>query len=93
MSFSNDIKLSDKGIVVDHKLARLRDNMFDKDKSLNIGSYYRWLKTLVDSPLYECLNNMPKPVIHHAHLTACADIDFLIHLTYSDSVFYSERDN
>ena len=67
--------------------------MFDKDKSLNIGNYYRWLKTLVDSPLYDCLYHMPKPVIHHVHLTASASMQFLLALTYSDDVFYSEQEN
>ena len=36
---------------------------------------------------------MPKPAIHHAHLTACASVDFLVSLTYYDYVFYSEKEN
>ena len=46
-------------------------------------------KLLLNSPLYECLKIMPKPAVHHAHLTACADIDFLISLTYKDCVYFS----
>lgn len=36
---------------------------------------------------------MPKPAVHHTHLTACADVDTLIELTYNDFVFYSEKEN
>ena len=93
MNFSAGITLSDKGVVVDNKLNDLREKMFKKDKSLNIGGMYRWLDTLVKSDLYDCFYNMPKPAVHHAHLTACATMEFLIHLTYFDSVFFSEKDN
>jgi len=93
MHFSSGIKLSDKGIVVDNKMKALRDKMFKKDKSLNIGNYYRWRDTLINSELYDILYHMPKPAIHHAHLTACATIEFLVSLTMYDSVYYSEQDN
>lgn len=36
---------------------------------------------------------MPKPAIHHSHVTAAASIDFMIKLTYYDVVYYSEEDN
>ena len=36
---------------------------------------------------------MPKPAVHHAHLTACASEDFLLSLTYKDCVYYSQRAN
>ena len=36
---------------------------------------------------------MPKPAVHHAHLTACANIDFLVSLTYKSCVYYSQRAN
>ena len=36
--------------------------------------------------------NMPKPAIHHTHVTATADLDFLIKLTYNDYVFYSDKE-
>ena len=67
--------------------------MFEKNKSLGIGNYYRWRETLLKSPLYECFKMMPKPVIHHLHITAGASIEFLIMLTYYDIVFYSEKQN
>ena len=79
--------------MTENKLNDLREKMFKVDKSLNIGAYYKWLQTLLDSPLYDCFYNMPKPVVHHTHLTACASMEFLVNLTYSDSVFFSERDN
>lgn len=36
---------------------------------------------------------MPKPAIHHTHLTATADVKFLVELTYNDYVYYSEKEN
>ena len=36
---------------------------------------------------------MPKPAIHHTHLTACADKNLLLKLTYYDYVYYSEKEN
>lgn len=34
---------------------------------------------------------MPKPAVHHVHLTAAAPIDYLIKLTYNDFVYYNDR--
>lgn len=85
--------LSYKGLVVDEKLAKLRQHMIDKDHSLVIGDYYDKLDSFVNSDLYDCLKMMPKPVIHHCHLTACASLDFLLSLTYQDCVYYSQRAN
>lgn len=34
---------------------------------------------------------MPKPAVHHLHLTAAAPIDFLIKLTRYDYVYLNER--
>jgi hypothetical protein len=36
---------------------------------------------------------MPKPAVHHTHLTACADVNFLVELTYEEYVFYSEKED
>ena len=80
-------------MVVDKKLDAIREKMFKKHKSLNVGSYYRWLDTLLKSDLYDIFFSMPKPSVHHAHLTACATMPFLVELTYYDSVFYSEKEN
>jgi len=75
---SQNIKLSYKGMVVDHKLDTLRKKMIANDHSLVIGEYYDKLDSMVNSPLFECLKMMPKPAIHHAHLTACGSLDFLL---------------
>ena len=74
-------------------MASLRKAMIHNDHTLNIGDYYEKLPTLVNSPLYECLRLMPKPAVHHAHLTACASLEFLLALTYKDCVYYSQRAN
>lgn len=42
--------------------------------------------------LFHVFNKMPKPVVHHTHLTATADANFLVELTYLDRVYYSERE-
>jgi len=36
---------------------------------------------------------MPKPAVHHVHLTAASPIDYLIKLTYYDYVYFNERAN
>ena len=67
--------------------------MFEKHPSLGIGNYYKWRETYLKSPLFDCLLQMPKPVVHHVHITACAPLKLLLMITYYDYVFYSERDN
>ena len=88
-----NINLSYKGAVVDYKLSQLRKNMISEDHALVIGEYYDKLDYLLKSPLFECFKMMPKPAVHHAHLTACADLDFLLSLTYKDCVYYSQKAN
>ena len=90
---SQKITLSYKGVIVDHKLGQLRNKMIADDHNLLIGEYYDKLESLVNSPLYDCFKMMPKPAVHHAHLTACADLDFLVSLTYKDCVYYSAKAN
>ena len=93
MHFSNNIKLADKALIAERKLNKLRDEMFAKDDTIVTGFYYDKLKSLQNSPLYDCLNVMPKPVVQHIHLTAAANIDFLVHkLCYYDFVFYNQKD-
>lgn len=67
--------------------------MLEEDPMLLVAPYYEKLSKFLESPLYDCLRMMPKPAIHHTHLTACADIDFLLGLTYNDFVYYSEKEN
>ena len=93
MDHADKINLSYKGAVVDHKLSSLRKSMIAADHALVIGEYYDKLPQLLNSPLYECLRLMPKPAVHHAHLTACASMDYLLQLTYKDCVYYSQRAN
>ena len=63
--------------------------MINADHSLIVGDYYEKLPSMVNSKLYDVLKMLPKPAVHHAHLTACADLDFLVSLTRRDCVFYS----
>jgi hypothetical protein len=34
---------------------------------------------------------MPKPAVHHLHITAGAPVEYLIKLTYRDYVYYNDR--
>ena len=79
--------------MVDAKLNKLGLNMKTRDRALVMGEYHQMQKKLENSPLYECLYKMPKPAVHHAHLTACASLDFLVGLTYKNCVYYSQRAN
>ncbi len=67
--------------------------MIAQDHAIVIGPYYEKLQDLLNSPLYECFKVMPKPAVHHVHLTACASLDYLVGLTYKDCVYYSQREN
>lgn len=91
--FSSDIELKKIEINAEKKLLQLRDAMFEEDASLVTGFYYDKYKKLQASKLYEALNEMPKPAVHHCHLTAASPIDYLIKLTYYDFVYFNERAN
>jgi hypothetical protein len=92
---SHSIKqtLTYKEMVVERKLNFLRREMLDNNPVLITAPHYDKLDFLLNSPLYDCLRVMPKPAIHHTHLTATADVKFLVELTYNDFVFYSEKEN
>jgi hypothetical protein len=48
---------------------------------------------LLGSEVYDCLNKMPKPVVHHIHLTAACPIEFLVEqLCYYDYVYYNQKE-
>jgi hypothetical protein len=80
-------KLTRRPIISD-----LRDSgKVEEDASLVTGLYYDKLAKLKASPLYEALFQMPKPAVHHCHVTAAAPVDYLIELTYRDYVYYNDR--
>ena len=60
--------------------------------SIVTGFYFDNYKKLKESKVYEALNAMPKPVVHHLHLTAAAPVDYLVKLTYQDHVYFNDRD-
>ena len=93
LDHAKDVMLSYKGLVVDKKLDALRKEMISQDHSLVIGEWYDKLETMKASKLYDALYRLPKPAVHHVHLTACASMDYLIYLTYYDYVFYSNKEN
>jgi sugar (pentulose or hexulose) kinase len=77
--FSRDIELTKKENKAGKILAKLRTKMMDQDDMVMIGGYYDKLPTLLSSDLYNLLDVMPKPVVHHLHLTAAAPISFLVY--------------
>ena len=79
--------------LADAKLDQMRQDMLLQDATLVTALHYQSLQKLLNSPLYECLKMMPKPAIHHTHLTACADKNLLLKLTYFDYVYYSDKEN
>lgn len=91
--FSNDITLEDRELKVEKKLIKLREELLEEDDTIATGFYYEKLGKLLGSKLYDCLNVMPKPAVHHIHLTAAAPISFLVSkMCYFDHVYYSEKD-
>ena len=65
--------------------------MLSEDGAITTGDYYEKLDKLVGSKLYKLLNLMPKPAIHHIHLTAACPIKFLVEkLCKYDHVFYND---
>ena len=89
--FSRDIILDRKEMAAEKKLDYLREKMLNEDPSLVTGLFYDKLEKLKASPLYEALFHMPKPAVHHCHVTAAAPVDFLIELTYRNYVYYNDR--
>lgn len=88
--FSKDITISEKAKKAEKKLAKMREDLLLEDDTIVTGSYYDKLPKILSSELYECLDLMPKPVVHHIHLTAACPISFLVNkLCYYDFVYYN----
>jgi hypothetical protein len=67
--------------------------MFEEDPVCHIGDFYKKLPFLLNSPLYECLDMMPKPAVHHIHLTAAVSVDFLVNkILYYDYFYFNQKD-
>jgi hypothetical protein len=73
--FSNDVDLATRALNAEKKLLKLREKMMEEDNVCMTGDYCKKLPFLLNSPLYECLDKMPKPAVHHIHLTAAAKAD------------------
>lgn len=91
--FSNEAQISEKAVIAEKKLIRLRNEMKDEDDCIITGNYYEKLPKLKSSKLYDIMMNMPKTVVHHIHLTAACDINFLVQkLCYYDFVYFNQKD-
>lgn len=87
------LELSYEEIMAEKKLSKLRETMLEKDPTLLTHQFQSKIKTLLESPLYKCLYLMPKPAIHHLHMTATVSTSFLLELTYDNRVYFSEKEN
>ena len=93
LHFSKSMQLIPRALIAEKKLIRLREEMIRKDNTIHTGFLYDKQQALMSSDLYKCFYNMPKPVIHHIHLTASCPIDFLVEkLLYYDFVYFNERE-
>lgn len=91
--FSNDVVLTKKDEDAQKKLVAMRADLLQKDPTINTGNYYEKLPGLLSSDLYDCLNVMPKPAVHHIHLSAACPLEFLVgKLAYYDYVYYNQKD-
>jgi hypothetical protein len=91
--FSNEIELSKRELIAERKLSELRDKLYSEDSTIVTGYYYDKVDKIHNSEVFDCLNKMPKPVLHHIHLTASSPVDFLVsELCYDDFVYFNERE-
>jgi hypothetical protein len=67
--------------------------MLKKDPFLMQRPHHERLETIKNCDLYKCFAKMPKPGVHHTHITGACSLDYLIELTYYDFVYYSDKDN
>lgn len=91
--FDKDIELTKAEKVVDMKLKKLRAELLERDAECMTGDFYAKKKVLEESKVFEALHEMPKPAIHHLHLTASCPMYYMIKLTYRDYVYYSQKEN
>jgi len=91
--FSNTVNLTKRAFEAEKKLKKLRKQMLEMDPTCAIGDYYSKLPFLLKSDLYDCLNVMPKPAVHHIHLTAAVKVDFLVSkILYYDHVYFNREE-
>lgn len=55
--------------------------------------HYEMIEILAKSDLYKCFYKMPKPAVHHTHLTGALDTKDLLYFTEFDFVYFSEKEN
>lgn len=78
-------------INAERKLFQLRDEILEKEPGVINGKFPQMRDYLLTTKLYKVLDAMPKPAVHHVHLTAGCPTKFLIELTYNDFVYYNDR--
>lgn len=86
--FSNNITLSKKELAAEAKLSKLRLKMLEKRPMCALGNFYDNREFLLGSDLYKLLNLLPKPGVHHIHLTAACDVKFIVNTILTQNMIY-----
>lgn len=67
----------------------MRSKMLEEDPVILTADHYDKLYKLLGSDMHEAFKLLPKPVVHHTHLSGSVNVDLLIRFTYYDYVYYS----
>jgi hypothetical protein len=67
-----------KQAKAEKKLLKLRQTLIRSDPVIHTGPFLEKMKILQNSPIYECLDRMPKPVVHHLHDCASVSVKWMI---------------
>lgn len=67
--------------------------MIEKDPVIVTESHYDKLDSIQNSELLNVFKYMPKPVVHHCHLSGSVPLELLVQFTYYRYVYYSEKEN
>lgn len=89
--FASDLTLEKNEVNAEKKLMKLRDEIILEDPSIITGNFYDKYQKVKASKLYDAFDQMPKPAVHHLHLSAAPPLDYLIKLTYYDHVYFNDK--
>ena len=70
----------------------MRAKMLYDDPYLMQKPHYEYIDILQKSDLFKCFKVMPKPAVHHTHLTGALDTKDLMYFTEYDFVYYSDKE-
>ena len=74
LDFADSINLTYEEIMAEKKLNSLREAMLDADPTLLTDKFQSKIPKILNSDLFKCFYKMPKPGIHHLHMTATVSV-------------------